>query len=215
MQTRTVIGNIGHKCDGIDRLLEVLSQYALDRRFEAYGEFIDSPVWMHPEHSGWAVDGSDNEVSIGGNFREYSFSFNLATNDHEVIATLREAIAANQARADYQAQPQPQLSLHLLRVYLRDIGVCAKEYADPLPAEATEVEADDVADPQHVAVSIRHRGAARSYVCDRRTLARHLIPMARSRRPSLGFTVDQIVGDMDNPAELTLAAALAASAGAA
>jgi hypothetical protein len=211
MQTRTVIGNIGHNGEGVDRLIEVLSEYALDRRLEVYGEFIDSPVWSYPEKSGWAIDGSDNEVSISGNFYEYSFAFNLTTNDPAIIATLREAIDSNQARPDYQAQPQPQFSLSLLREYLRDIGVCAKEYDDnPWPADVTEVEADDVEDPLRVAVSIHHRGTARGYVCDRRTLACHLIQMARSRRPSLGFTIDQVVGDMDNPAELTLAAALAA-----
>ena len=87
----------------IETLLRVLGEYPLDRRFEAYGNFISKePILV----SGERMHGI---TSFFGNFFTLSHVFNIYTDDAEVVAKLTDAINANRKRKDYLAQPAPRL----------------------------------------------------------------------------------------------------------
>jgi hypothetical protein len=90
----------GEEPDGIDLLLQRLNDYALDRTFEAFGNFIDAnPVNMAGKPllpPGW--------VNFFGNFQEYSHVFRIDTDDVDLIERLTAAIRANQQRPDYLSQ---------------------------------------------------------------------------------------------------------------
>ena len=80
----------GQKADTIQKLFEVLDTYALDRTFEAFGNFAELL-----ETGG---------VSFFGNFQELSHVFNITTTDQRLIKRLTDAIRANQQRPDYLSQ---------------------------------------------------------------------------------------------------------------
>lgn len=88
----------------LDDLIKVLSEEPLDRRFEAYGNF----VLIEPELArGGRMEG---ETMFWGNFFTVSYVFRItATNDEtETIAKLTAAIRENQRRDDYLAQDIPK-----------------------------------------------------------------------------------------------------------
>ena len=80
---------------GIDKLLELLATYPLDRVFEDYGNFV------------FPDDTAPGKTRIWGNFFNYSHVFDIQTDDAAVITKLIAAINANTERADYKAQPAP------------------------------------------------------------------------------------------------------------
>jgi hypothetical protein len=80
----------GEKTNSIQQLLKVLDEYALDRTFEAFGNFVE------PLETG--------AISFFGNFQEISHVFHIITTDAELIARLTNAIRANQQRPDYLSQ---------------------------------------------------------------------------------------------------------------
>jgi hypothetical protein len=80
----------GQKPDTIQKLLEVLDTHALDRTFEAFGNFVE------PLETGG--------VSFFGNFQEVSHVFSINTTDQNLIKRLTDAIRANQQRPDYLSQ---------------------------------------------------------------------------------------------------------------
>jgi hypothetical protein len=80
----------GQKADTIQKLFTVLENYALDRTFEAFGNFVE-PI-------------ENGAVSFFGNFQELSHVFNINTTDEKLIARLTAAIRANQQRPDYLSQ---------------------------------------------------------------------------------------------------------------
>lgn len=106
----TVIMSNGSKWGGespdlIETLLERLRDYALDRVFEEYGNFVSRPVRWHEEN---AISRTvPDATGFFGNFRELSHVFTIYSNDPTVIERLVGAIRANQLRPDYLAQPDP------------------------------------------------------------------------------------------------------------
>jgi len=80
----------GEKPDSIQALLKALNEYALDRTFEAFGNFVE------PLESG--------AISFFGNFQELSHVFHITTTDSRLAAKLTDAIRANQRRPDYLSQ---------------------------------------------------------------------------------------------------------------
>lgn len=207
---KTDIHYIGHsEEDGaLERLFEMLASHPLQRSFEEHGDFIEPPVWDSPP-SKWAPDGSDGEIHFNGNFDTYAFAFSLATNDPALIDRLRVAVEANRARPDFQSQPDAHLNTSMLAAYLEVLGVGGPRWGwEPTPDRSC-VLLSDADDDRDVACQLRHAGAVVDYVCDRRVLNAALINLCRSRRPSLGFTVEQIVGPIEAPEPNTLSAALA------
>jgi hypothetical protein len=92
---------------GVAELLYLLSEYALDPRFEwddldRRGDFIQpfrsGPSWFRGPH----FDDHPNGVRFEGNFATYSCSFGIDTDEPALIAVLTEAIRNNQRTADYQ-----------------------------------------------------------------------------------------------------------------
>lgn len=202
-----------------DRSLAALFQnlrvYALDRSFEAYGPWVEHPVWAEASRSVWAPDGSQGEVSFTGNFYLLSFAFGVQTNDPALIERLRAAVEANMSRPDYLAQPAPAMSIRLLREYLMDSGLHREDYGDAWAVDRTEITLEPVDDTRLMIVHLRHHGATHRFTCDRRAMVPGLIVLARSRRPDLGFSSAQIVGDLEQPEPGTLAAAIRAGEAAA
>lgn len=88
MQTE-IISNGGGRTFPIEGLFERLREHPLDRIWEAYGNFECE---------------SDGVTNFFGNFFTYSHVFDIRTDDPELIGRLRQAIAANKCRADYQSQ---------------------------------------------------------------------------------------------------------------
>lgn len=82
----------GQAPDTIEQLLDVLNNYALDRRFEEGGNFI-----MDREPG----------VRFWGNFLKLSHVFSIDTDEPQTIERLTKAIRENQKRPDYLAQPDP------------------------------------------------------------------------------------------------------------
>lgn len=80
----------GQKADPIQKLFKVLEEYALDRTFEAFSNFVETL--------------ETGEVSFFGNFQELSHVFNITTTDEKLIARLTQALRANQQRPDYLSQ---------------------------------------------------------------------------------------------------------------
>jgi hypothetical protein len=80
----------GEKANSLQQLLKALDEYALDRAFEAFGNFVE------PLENG--------AISFFGNFQELSHVFHIVTTDEKLIARLTSAIRANQQRADYLSQ---------------------------------------------------------------------------------------------------------------
>jgi len=93
---------LGEAPDSIDQLLETLENYALDRVFEGYGNFIIGPPLELG--SGETLPGI---VRFWGNFFELSYVFSIDTDEPETIKRLTKAIRDNQARPDYVAQESP------------------------------------------------------------------------------------------------------------
>lgn len=96
--TTTIISNgskwAGEAPDSVETLLAVLAEHPLDRRFEEYGNFIFAYDAQH--------------TRFWGNFFTLSHVFNIDTDEPEMAERLTAAIRANQQRADYLAQPNPE-----------------------------------------------------------------------------------------------------------
>lgn len=117
IQPVTIVNSNGRtRCDlgetAIDTLLEMLAAYPLDRSFERFGNFITPEA---RDMRGEWLDGVEGATAFFGNFFTYSHVFRITTNDPAVIERLSSAIAANRARADYQAQP-PAFDPELLTI---------------------------------------------------------------------------------------------------
>ena len=92
----------GEEPDTIESLLKTLAQEPLDRKFEAFGNFVTFEAEL--------LDGSrmTGMTSFFGNFYTVSHVFNIDTDDEAIIKPLTKAIKANQLRPDYLAQPVPK-----------------------------------------------------------------------------------------------------------
>ena len=83
----------------INELFEVLETHALDRTFEAFGNFVMvEPISEHGVHL------VPNGVRFWGNFAELSHVFSVDTDDADLIERLTAAIRKNQQRPDYLSQ---------------------------------------------------------------------------------------------------------------
>ena len=83
----------GEEPDPIEKLLERLEEYALDPRFETYGNFVFSDP--------------DPAIPVGatrffGNFFELSGVFNIDTDDADLVESLTLAIRQNQRTPGYR-----------------------------------------------------------------------------------------------------------------
>ena len=95
----------GQAPDSLDKLIEVLDQYPLDRTFEKYGNFIHKSVkWGRNGKGPSPYPDAPNVVVFFGNFYGLSHVFNIHTDESEVIDRLTKAIRKNKKRADYQSQ---------------------------------------------------------------------------------------------------------------
>jgi hypothetical protein len=208
---KTVIQHIGHSAEdnSLEALFKMLAEHPLERTFAAYGDYLEPPVWNDPNAVGWAPDGSDVEFTFWGNFHDYSFGFNLTTNDPVLVERIKLAVEANCARADFQAQPQPELHLNLLADYIRDLGIGSPRWeGDTEMAESTILLLRAVDDDELVECQLQHDGAVVDYICNRRTLKAALIRLCRTRRPEFGYSLADILGPVDDPQPGTLVAAL-------
>ncbi|QAY80368.1 hypothetical protein [Sphingosinicella sp. BN140058] len=84
--------HLGEQAATIAELLDVLGQHALDRTFEAYGNFIEA---------------SPAGTLFFGNFHSFSHVFRITTDDPDVFEPLTAAIRENMSRDDYQRQLPP------------------------------------------------------------------------------------------------------------
>jgi hypothetical protein len=214
MSTRTVIHYIGqHASPGkrsLEDLFEMLAEHPLDRTFEAYGDYLEPPVWSKPPQDGWAEDGSDGEFSFWGNLFDWAYTFNLTTNDPELIERIRAAVEQNRARADFQAQAPQPMSISLLQDYIRDLGIGSPRWeGDDEIGEGTRLVLRSGADDESVECQLQHDGAVVDYTCNRRVLKAALVRLCRTRRPELGYSVAEILGPVADPQPGTLVAALA------
>jgi len=101
MKTKTIIHSNGSKwygelSDTIEKLLEVLAEEPLDRKFEAYGDFC------------YSLEDLSGGVRFFGNFFELSHVFRIDTNDLDLIKKLAAAIDTNKQMPGYAAQPRPK-----------------------------------------------------------------------------------------------------------
>lgn len=91
----------GDAPDSVDKLIEVLGEYALDPTFENYGKFyqtMSKDDYLDME-TGEKYDG---KVHFSGNFFELSHVFSIYTDEAEVIERLQGAIDKNMASEAYQ-----------------------------------------------------------------------------------------------------------------
>lgn len=82
----------GEPPDSLENLVEVLGQYPLERRFERYGNFVET-------------DSKTGKVILFGNFMNLSHVFRIHADTAEEVAHVIEAIRENQKRPDYLTQP--------------------------------------------------------------------------------------------------------------
>jgi hypothetical protein len=145
-----------------------------------------------------------------GSLFDWAYTFNLTTNDPELLERIRVAVERNRARADFQAQAPHAMSMTLLRDYVRDLGIgCPRWEDDDEVAEGTILvlrygDEDDLVECQ-----LQHDGAIVDYICNRRALKAALVRLCRTRRPELGYSVATILGPIETPEPGTLVAALA------
>ena len=104
MKIETTINSNGSKWygeepDNIEKLMEVLKEEPLDRRFEAFGDFC------------YPSEGLPGNIRFMGNFFRLSHVFNIDTNDIGLIKKLARAIDLNKQRPDYKSQPKPKRPL--------------------------------------------------------------------------------------------------------
>ena len=195
--SKTIINWIGHNLsdDGsLEGLFQLLAEHPLDRRFEAYGDFLEAPVWSEPTDD-WAPDGSDGEVHVSGNFLTYSHTFSITTSDPSLIERFRVALELNLARPDYLTQPVYPMSLTLLATYIRSLGLgCPRWEGDDASILEPSVVLGSVDDDALVEVELRHDGATTIHRCDRRVLKSRLVDLNRTRRPELGVDAATILG---------------------
>ena len=93
----------GQPPDTIETLLEVLATEPLRPEFEDYGNFIshlDDPEHGYEDEA--KREAAKGQVRFWGNFAHLSHSFNIDTDEPELIATLTKAIRDNQATAAYR-----------------------------------------------------------------------------------------------------------------
>jgi hypothetical protein len=212
---KTVVQHIGHseEDNSLDVLFKMLADHPLERSFAAYGDYLEPPVWNDPSAVGWAPDGSDGEFMFWGNFHDYSFGFNLTTNDPVLLDRLRLAVEANCARPDFQAQPSPELSLGLLADYVRDLGIGSPRWeSDTEMPERAILLLLAVDDDELVECQLQHEGAVVDYICNRRALKAELLRLCRTRRPELGYSLADILGSIADPQPGTLVAAISGHA---
>lgn len=92
----------GEKPDSIEKLIEVLSETPLDRRFEACGNFAYKGKCKHDREI------LGHQTRFFGNFLKLSHVFNIDTDNPIIIKKLRNTIRANKLRPDYLSQPKPE-----------------------------------------------------------------------------------------------------------
>ena len=105
----------GEPPDPVDKLIEVLVKYPLDRTFELYGNFyINSSIdWVvDPKTGRKYYDDFPNAVRFFGNFFNFSHVFDIVTDESDIITKLLAAIRTNQMREDYISQRDPQVVLN-------------------------------------------------------------------------------------------------------
>ena len=96
----------GEEPDTVATLLMVLAKHPLDRRFEAYGNFVQKNPRLA---NGPGRLSEDPETRLfWGNFFTVSHVFRIETTDRELIGRLTLAIRKNQQRDDYLSQEQPK-----------------------------------------------------------------------------------------------------------
>jgi hypothetical protein len=195
--SKTIINWIGHNASDdrtLEGLFELLGKQPLDRRFEAYGDFLEAPVWSEP-HEEWGHDGSNGEVHVCGNFLNYSHTFSLTTSDPALIERFRVALEINRARPDYLAQPVYPLSLTLLASYIQTMGIgCPRWQGEAVPPSEPFAVLSEVDDDALAEVELRHDGATTIHRFDRRVLKSRLVDLCRTRRPELGVDATTILG---------------------
>lgn len=107
-RTTIVLSNGHRQSDNTEAaiaiLLDVLSDYPLNRTFEMFGGFVERDA---RNLRGEWLEGLENAVSFFGNFLNLSHVFRIVSNDPVVVDRLAQAIAANRARPDYLRQPPP------------------------------------------------------------------------------------------------------------
>jgi hypothetical protein len=99
-----------HPTASLDDLFHLLATEPLDRKFEAFGNFIYAAGshrhgFTQPDLR--AAARRDKLVHVWGNFLHRSHVFNISTNDKPLLQRLHHAIRSNQKRPDYLSQPQP------------------------------------------------------------------------------------------------------------
>jgi hypothetical protein len=196
---KTIINWIGHNASDdrtLEGLFELLAVQPLDRSFEAYGDYLEAPVWLTPSEVDWAPDGSDGEVSFEGNFYEYSRTFSITTNDPDMIERFRVALELNRAMPGFVEQTPQPLMIGMLATYIRSLGIgCPRwEGDDAMITEATSMVLRSVDDDALVEVELRHDGATTIHRCERRVLKSRLVDLNRTRRPEIGVDAATILG---------------------
>lgn len=105
--------------EDLDQFVEVLENYPLDRRFEAFGNFIiknpsGCTTGVNPFTYETVYILNDeplypglNVTQFWGNFYNLSHVFCITTDEPEIIKKLTKAIRKNQKKAEYLAQPIP------------------------------------------------------------------------------------------------------------
>lgn len=98
--TTIIHSNGGGQTLPIEALFDRLLTDTLDRKFEAYGGFIESGADIERIYG-------KGYVCFFGNFFTYSHVFRIATNDAELIRELTAAIEINQTKTSYIEQCPP------------------------------------------------------------------------------------------------------------
>ena len=195
--SKTIINWIGHNASDdrtLEGLFELLAVQPLNRSFESYGDYLESPVWLKPSEVDWAPDGSDGEVSFEGNFYEYSRTFSITTNDPALIERFRVALEANRAMPGFLGQTPQPLMIGMLATYIRSLGLgCPRWEGDDATISEPSVVLSSVDDDALVEVELRHDGATTIHRCDRRVLKSRLVDLNRTRRPELGVDAATIL----------------------
>jgi len=197
--SKTIINWIGHNASddrSLEGLFDLLAVQPLDRSFEAYGDYLEPPVWCEPHEVEWAADGSDGEVNFSGNFFHFSRTFSVTTNDPDLIERFRVALELNRAMPGFIEQTPRPLMISMLTDYIRSLAIgCPRwEGDDATISEAASVVLRSVDDDALVEVELCHDGATTIHRCDRRVLKSRLVDLNRTRRPELGVDAATILG---------------------
>jgi hypothetical protein len=111
----------GEDVSSMDELFDALNDYALDRRFEEFGNFVepyehdDAHIYVH-----YGFGKSRNVFHFFGNFLNLSHVFSIFSDDSALVNRLSEAINKNKLRGDYLSQKQPDLRKQCTRCRTRE-----------------------------------------------------------------------------------------------